>query len=319
MQEIDCENVTSDRHRYRQDKTGSIASISKPILDFYRYVAIDNGFDHVQAENVATPTRISLLLPEYCARILSVADARAISDAKLLSAVVDTFCRSVDSIADMRESNASKSTSLQLATLLLLRAIDIVQMNHKVPLLEIIYSKMGMASVAERELYTIRNCDDWRMRGAVRLLGEKNASLLISPIFLNGLSPHPWPAIVCEEFFLSLFSLVQQIDDIVDLEDDIAALRYNGYQARIEMVHGSAYREHTENLAPLGRTCARESLVAIRDLLSAASIAKELKADLCVEINESLAAIDLLNVAVEYKQFSIDLAEAVPPLVAYSG
>src|SRR5690242_5414568 len=70
------------------------------VSEFFSIVGAENGFVGVGPTTFGKPTQVAIVLPHFAAKIFAIDDPQLCGDAQLLSAVIDTFCRSVDNIAD---------------------------------------------------------------------------------------------------------------------------------------------------------------------------------------------------------------------------
>jgi hypothetical protein len=294
------------------------ASSRHPFFEFYNEAVRSFDFHLNHAYPVSFATRTSSSLPDLCATVFGNKSAAFARDMQILSISIDAHCRAVDDITDFNQPTDQLSPRIQLTTLLLLKAVDRLQRNHGLTVLDAVYHYMGRASLAHRTLCAINNYEAWLERGAVALLGEKNASLLVIPATFNQVRHEPWPAQQCEDLFAGLFTLVQQLDDVIDYENDRAIGRYTHFRCYLRgfceqdadtneiISHAISYaREAFDGFVPALKQIEKVNPAFRSDRIT----------NLIGPVSHGLSSLERLD---NYSDFAVRLAAMVPPVLAYA-
>ena len=302
----------------RTNKSGLFHSSSRHnFFEFSNEIAKSFGFRPEQIPVIAFPTRTSSSISDFCAVIFPTNIAGLVGDMQILSISLDAHCRSVDAVSDSQCRNERLSSNLQFTTLLLLKSSYRVQQHHGVDVLPRLYNYMGRASYAERTLIGIHDYDAWTLNGSTNLLGEKNASLLAVPTTFNDLSASPWPIERCERLFLGLFTAVQKLDDVIDLEEDLRVGRYTHFQAYLQENTFTIPELQSSQLIRYSVKYSLGVLEELQLLLAEVTPHSGGMAAVSETIGDAIDRVRTLKPVQSHEEFIVQLRDLVPPILCY--
>jgi hypothetical protein len=178
-------------------------------------------------------------------------------------------------------------------------------------MLRIVYDGLRSASVSERAHYAPGTVEPKDVAG-------KNSALLIPAKLLCLASGQPERWVTLETLLLKVFSIVQEIDDVLDLDEDVEARRSTTFSVMVFSRFDCIDLNNIET-SLFAHQHILFLLQSFRAIVPELRLPSKISGDLLSSLTVAIDKISRVQIMPNFTSFKHGMIPLLPPIAAYGG